>query len=368
MSRKIDNRVSAGQPVERPTPAISLRFEAWTAAELAMSLAAVVHRPAHRYLEAGASWRERAAAIEGFAPLIDRFGKEVWINILGLPLDEPDARTAEGLIAAIERLPAPDVLRYLVGYYRRVFRRQTPAAVMAAAVDGDRAARREFRRTSFADLPEWRDTLRHLLAAPAESVRDELVGLLRRWSDEVFAAQEPLLADIDARDVRSLRQATDGLPPEAIVERACPGITYVPEVGQTEVILVPTFALRPTYVILDHRTANLFVYPATTGRDTAGPPERLVLLGKAIGDETRLRIMRELTTGPVTPPELAARLGMPRTTLLHHLSLLRRANLIGLQVHDSAYHTYVLRDEHLDDVTRLLAQYLERGEPGRPTG
>jgi len=53
---------------------------------------------------------------------------------------------------------------------------------------------------------------------------------------------------------------------------------------------------------------------------------------------------------------------MPRTTLVHHLSQLRQANLIGLRVHDSAYHTYVVRDEHLGDIGRLLAEYLRTDE------
>jgi DNA-binding transcriptional ArsR family regulator len=92
------------------------------------------------------------------------------------------------------------------------------------------------------------------------------------------------------------------------------------------------------------------------------PPERLVVLARAIGDTTRLRILRALAEEPMGPQELADRLAMPRTTLLHHLSQLRQANLIGLRVHDSAYHTYVVRDEHLGDIGRLLAEYLRTDE------
>jgi hypothetical protein len=63
---------------------------------------------------------------------------------------------------------------------------------------------------------------------------------------------------------------------------------------------------------------------------------------------------RELATEPATPPDLASRRGIPRTTLLHHRSLLRRAGLIAVNFHDSAYHTYTVRDERLGDIGRLL--------------
>ena len=341
--------------------AVSLRIEAWPAVDLALSLAPVVHRPAQRSLETGRAWRLRAEAA-GFVPAIEPFGKEVWINILGLCLDHESARSANGFLDTLDGLTPQEVLRYLTGFYRRVFRRETPAAVMDAAIRGDRAARLEFRRTSFPDVPEQRTTLRHLLSAPASDVAGEFRTLLRRWHDEVFVADAASLESEANADVRALRRWSEGRPAEAVVEHACPGITYVPEVGQTDVVLAPSVLVRPSYAILDHRSANLFAYPATAGTRSTAPPERLVTLARAVGDVTRLRILRELADEPMGPGDLAERLTMPRTTLLHHLSILRQANLIGLQVHDSAYHTYVVRDEHLGDIGRLLGDYLRTEE------
>ena len=50
---------------------------------------------------------------------------------------------------------------------------------------------------------------------------------------------------------------------------------------------------------------------------------------------------------------------MPRTTLLHHLRILREADLIAVQVHDAAYHQYHVRDEHFGEIERLLEDYLD---------
>lgn len=102
-------------------------------------------------------------------------------------------------------------------------------------------------------------------------------------------------------------------------------------------------------------TANIFAFSAPPpDGERVGPPARLVALGKAIGDETRLRILRELATAPATPPDLAPRMGMPGTRLLHHLRILRDADLIAVHVHDSAYHRYHVRDEQSGEIERLL--------------
>jgi DNA-binding transcriptional ArsR family regulator len=359
LSKKFDSPPARSVVPTGTALRVDLTIDAWSAADLSMSLLAVVERPAHRYLDAGATWRDRAATLpDDFLARLDRYGKETWINLLGLPMDVPAARDGDGLVTTLRELPADEVLRYLAGYFRRCFRRETPAAVMEAAIDGDAKARKEFRRTSFADLPMWRDTLRHLLSAPAEEIRADFADLVGTWQREVFAAHQGAYLEATRRDAQTLRQSTDGLPVEAIVERAVPPVTFVPEVGQTSVVLVPSVAVKPLFVVVDHRTANLFVYPTLADREDAGPPARLVALGKAIGDETRLRILRELATEPATPPDLASRMGIPRTTLLHHLSLLRRAGLIAVNVHDSAYHTYMVRDERLGDIGRLLETYL----------
>ncbi len=341
------------------TPHVSLSIEAWPAADLSMSMLDVVEKSAHRRLDAGSSWRDLAAPLpDDFLRRVDRYTKEVWINLLGLPYDHPDGRTGAGLLETIRSLPADEVLRYVTGYYRRVFRRETPPAVMDDAIAGDRAARREFRRTSFPETAPWRDALRHLLSAPAAEIRDEFAGLVAEWLEHVYGEREADLLALTEADAAALRASADGERIETVVERAVPGVTFVPEAGQTSVVLVSSWTIRPLWAVTDHRAANVFAYPAATRSGAASPPARLVALGKAIGDETRLRILRELATEPATPPDLADRMGIPRTTLLHHLAILRKADLISVQVHDSAYHTYVVRDEHLGEVSRLLEQFL----------
>jgi len=360
VSKKLD---SASRPPGRRAggpPAVDLTIAVWPTADLCMSVLAAVDKPAHRSLDARNGWRVRAAGLgDDFLSGLDHFGRETWINLLGLPMDIPAARTGSGFAETVRTMVPEDLLRYLAGYYRRVFRRETPAAVMDSAIDGDQAARREFRRTSFPDLPYWRDTLRHLLSRDPGAIQEEFAGIVGRWHAEVYGPGETDFVGTAERSMTAFRAATDGLPLEQVVERAAPGLTFVPEAGQTSVVLLPSVAVRPLWAVTDHRNANVFAFSAPRPEgEHVEPPARLVALGRAIGDETRLRILRELATKPATPPDLADRMGIPRTSLLHHLRILRDADLIAVNVHDSAYHQYHVRDEHFGEIERLLEDYL----------
>ena len=359
MSKKVDNRRPASVSRSLGSPRVDLTIDVWPAADLSMSLCNVVHKPAHGALADGDAWRRRAATLDGgFLAAIDRYAKEVWINLLGLPFDLPEARTAAGFVATVGSIDPAELVRYLVGYYRRVFRRETPPEVMDAAIAGDRGAKREFRRTSFTD-EGWGDCLRHVLGSEPAAIQAELAGLLGRWQREVYAPQEPEIDSALRASLQVFRAAVDGLSLERTVELAVPGLTFIPEAGQTSVVLLPSTAIRPLWAVTDHRAANVFAFPAPRRDDEAPtPPSRLVALGKAIGDETRLRILRELATEPATPPDLADRMGIPRTTLLHHLRILRDAHLIAVRVNDANYHQYHVRDEHWGEIERLLEDYL----------
>ena len=106
--------------------------------------------------------------------------------------------------------------------------------------------------------------------------------------------------------------------------------------GQRRSSLIPTVALRPfiapgefgsTLIVLSSVADEAFEADAST------PPRRLVKMAAAIGDELRLRILHELAGERVDRPAIAGRLGVERTSLHHHLGILRSAGL--LTMHDA---------------------------------
>ena len=89
--------------------------------------------------------------------------------------------------------------------------------------------------------------------------------------------------------------------------------------------------------------------------DSDAPPLRLVRLSKALGDEKRLRILRALGEGEKTLMELAELFAVPKTTMHHHMIVLRSAGLVSVGVGDKRYR---LRREVVPDLGDLLSGYL----------
>ena len=352
------------------SPALHVAPETGTAYELLLIAVAVVDRDGQRRFDAGTHWRDQAREVDKgvLVRRLERIAREAWLNLLGLVHDVPEARDAGSFVQLLRTMDAAELRRYLAGSYRRVMRRATPADTIRAALDGDPEAEREFRRTSFPAMRDWQATLRWLLASDPEAVRAELVELLSTIQDELLGPSEPNLGELQRIEAAAVAEAARTTDPERLITELASGVTYVPEVGQTEVVLVPDSIIRPAVVALDHRAAMLIVHPATRDRGSIdAPPDRLVALGKAIGDETRLRVLRLLRDGPLTGTELADRLGIPRTSLHYHLSLLRAAGLVEIALDDARYGRLRLRDEALDDLGRLLVAFVldERGSaPG----
>jgi DNA-binding transcriptional ArsR family regulator len=336
--------------------------EPGTGYELLLSGMLVAARQAGRSVDDAALWRRRAEAagpdvVEG----IRRIGREPFINLLGFVHALTQQPTAEATLAALTKVADREVVLALVGYHRRAMRLVTPPAVIRAAVDGDDDARRAFRRTSFPDLRYWQASLRYLLSAPAADIRADVVRTIRTWYDRGFAEHETAIRGTLEADAAAIRELVAAMELDAVLERIAPGIQFAREVGQSLVVLVPDVVLRPGYVIGDHGPTLLIAYPAGASvTDPAVPPEPLVRLGKALGDPLRLRALRELRNGPLTLTDLAERLGVPRTSLQHHVRILMYAGLVALSVDDAQWGRLELRDEALAQVSRLAERYVLR--------
>jgi DNA-binding transcriptional ArsR family regulator len=331
-----------------------------TGYELLLSGMIVAARQAARPFDDAAVWRQRASAA-GHALVADvrRIGREPLINLLGFVHAQTETPTAEAALAAIRDASARELLLALVGYHRRAMRLVTPPATIRAAVDGDEAARREFRRTSYPELRYWQASLRYFLSEPADVIRDSVVGTLEAWHAKVFAEHGNEIAAAQEADAAFVRELVASMELDAVLERIAPGINFAREVGQSLVVLVPDLVMRPGYVITDHGSTLLIAYPAgASGADPAEPPESLVRLGKALGDPLRLRALRELRGGPLTLTELAERLGVPRTSLQHHIRILGFAGLVSLSVDDAQWGRLELREDALAQVSRLAERYV----------
>jgi DNA-binding transcriptional ArsR family regulator len=146
-----------------------------------------------------------------------------------------------------------------------------------------------------------------------------------------------------------------------VLRAATNGVEFEPPAGVTDSVIVPTVALRPFLAPVEFGTTEIFlcsVGDEAFDDDPAAPPRRLVKLAAALGDELRLRILHALADGELTASEIADRLGVERTSLHHHLGILRSAGLLTIRDEGVRGWRYALRDDGLEGVGPALASYL----------
>jgi DNA-binding transcriptional ArsR family regulator len=157
------------------------------------------------------------------------------------------------------------------------------------------------------------------------------------------------------------REAVDLLAvasPLDAIERIANGFRYVPEIEAERVVLIPHLDVGSGLVLAQHRGSRLVVYPAA--RD-ASAVARLLALGRALADPTRIEILTLLGPGAAPVSELVRRTGLSRSTVHYHLSQLREAGLVALEGNARAYR-YAVRRDAAGAAASLLATVVGREE------
>ena len=281
-------------------------------------------------------------------------GGEMWLVLLGLVYDTPAPKTVDAFLDHVRSLDPDGFRSHLLANAWFTKERKVAPEIIEAAADGDAEA--------FATIAEAADGCEcgpgwaKLLAIPAEEAKRTIIDLLQRYADKGFDPSVSKLLDKDARAKRALATS---LTPVELVERATNGITFANNDGVDAVILAPSVVIRPFVVITDHGGIRIFGYPVSeeylSGDDDA-PPSWLVDFYKAIGDEKRLRILTVLAQGDTTLGSLVERLDLSKSTVHHHLRLLRTAGLVRVTIGEE--HVYGLRAGAIPQAGPLLETYL----------
>ncbi len=124
---------------------------------------------------------------------------------------------------------------------------------------------------------------------------------------------------------------------------------------------MPSVALRPFVVPFDFGAAQVFLVSVSDGAiDPDGVvPGRIVKVAGALGDGIRVRALHELASGGGLPAAiLAERLGVERTTLHHHLGILRSAGLVSVEDRGDGIWRYAVRRDRVDELGAMLRSYI----------
>jgi DNA-binding transcriptional ArsR family regulator len=319
-------------------------------------------RDAETY-EVGADWIAdvRSRAGDDLLEQVSRVSfadADAWVHLSGLVHDTPAPRDVPAFLAHLRETDAAEIKLHLVQFYAREIRRMTSPTVIRAAVGGDAEARGEFLRTSYPEWEPWTSFLTRVLDVDSDAFKDDLIDTIEAWYERVWKAEALTIMPIIERDAEAKRQMVRELPIDRFVTTATNGVEFAPRPGIDRLVMVPSFVNRPLVTYYEFGESLIIVYPVadeSVTAETDAPPLRLVRLSKALGDEKRLRILRALAEGEKTLMELADMFGVAKTTMHHHMIVLRSAGLISVGVGSKHYR---LRQETVPDIGALLSGYL----------
>jgi len=277
---------------------------------------------------------------------------ELAIHVASFAVGRPELQTVAGFIEALERAPLTEFLLAIIGDFGVG---PEGEAIARAAVSGDHATLARLT----ADLHDHDKSLPELMADP-EHTRQRIVAVLKAWAVP-FAEVEERVAAIGRRDyeLRAVDRATMG--DLDLIEHTTGGVRWLPTTGVRRVILSPSYFSRPYNFLLGGEGWRFFGYPVADDAldlaDPLAPPPSMVRLHRALGDPTRMRILKLLADRDLYATEIAQQLELSKPTIKHHMVLLRAAGLVTI-TESGAVVYYSLRRNRLDDASIELKRFL----------
>jgi predicted DNA-binding protein YlxM (UPF0122 family) len=193
-----------------------------------------------------------------------------------------------------------------------------------------------------------------------EELREHLLAVMIGWYKEVISPEEESRRAMLEREYKAKKEMLAKLSSEEFVKWATGGIEYQPEPSIRKVLLVPHYVYRPWNIQAEMEGTKVYYYPMADENieenvDRYKPTLSLVQHYKALGDENRLRIVKWLYEKDRTLQELTEHLELAKSTIHHHLTMLRSAQIVK-----SEGMKYVLNRDSLFFGGKELNYFLEK--------
>lgn len=285
-----------------------------------------------------------------------------WLAISSLLLSAPHPHDPVRVFDWLETVGEQRLRRWIIGYSSE----NDDQALIEQAAGGDVDAVIELLGDAAEKKAELVEYLGWMIAENGLPTR--FASALKQFRAEVFSEFEEEWAGAISRAAAARRAAPVRGTAKEVVEEVTSGIDFEIPIGITRVVLVPSVLTRPLSLIDGYRGTLIVYYGMAdefVNSDPEAPPSWLVRTYKALSDERRLRIMRRLSEGPASLDELSDMLGLSKSTVHHHMTLLRGAGLI--RVHMSSEESgskknFSLREQSLADASGHLESYLRTTE------
>jgi DNA-binding transcriptional ArsR family regulator len=339
-----------------------VRVVSGPAFELIAELAAFASGPARPSLESGKTWIRDVRSLGGVILIehVERWGFALYTELASIALDAGPPYEPAQLVDRLRTIPSDMLQRRLLGAESPPNRSMASDGAFDRALAGDAKARAEL-RGALGLYPQARRAIDRLLTTDPDEVQQQIAAIVEAWSSRVYPAFADDARAVIARDVAAKKRLFASLPGREALLAATNGIDLDPATWATDIVVIPTVALRP-FIAPGEFGSTLIVLSSVADdafeADASAPPRHLVKLTAALGDELRLRVLHILADEELTASEIADRLRVERTSLHHHLGILRSAGLVTMHDAGAQGWRYSRRDARVEDVTSALAAYL----------
>jgi DNA-binding transcriptional ArsR family regulator len=312
-----------------------------------------------RDLEIGCEWFDRIRTLmpPEVVRVRDTFHRfkhaaNLWLVMIGMVADGP--ATVPELCLLLEGTPASELWSQMLGLYSRQDSSPTLELALRQAGTGDLAPLERELRNLDRWSRRWVPEVVKLFHGDAEVAKHRVLSAIRLWYAHVFLGLWPDLEPILERDAAAKRRLAQRLSGRELLDRATNGLEYVPEVGIDRLVLLPTYLERPWIAEVRQRRTLVISYPAedeASGNSDESQVASVLKYARVLGEETRVRALRSLAGSSLTLQQLSDELGVSKSTMHHHLTVLRSVGLLRVR---SDVKRYSLRREALSELGALL--------------
>lgn len=186
------------------------------------------------------------------------------------------------------------------------------------------------------------------------------LNLLTAWNEAYFQGLDAaVLRQLEAEASSRAEQVKRQSPADAL-EEASTGIVMESDLVE-EVLLVPQYHYRPLNRLAKCGTTLVCGYPVEAPCKTGVPAPQLLRLTRALGDDSRLRILHFLAGGPArTYTEVLKFSGLSKNTVHYHLLALRSAGLVRVHLTgECVVDRYSARRATVEGLSARLQEYLD---------
>lgn len=216
--------------------------------------------------------------------------------------------------------------------------------------------------------PSCPDAIARLMAVDPEEHGPRIADVVERfdaaiWRDVDRETMEPIHRDV-AHHQQRLARGTD---PREVIVAATNGYELADEATLRRVVLLPSYWMRPWLVVgrlgADTEVISTVVADEFLALPAETPPPALTKLFKALSDASRLRLLRRMSSGPISLTEATDALDVTKATAHHHLSVLRQSGIVAMRGSGRSTR-YALREDPATAAHDALADYV----PSRAEG